>query len=110
MLSVKDETLTYVIPRYRQRKFHYNEASYVFYRNGKYYFMWSENDTRSTEYRVRYAMGDSPTAITGLSRMPLSSAKTLTDRFTAQDIMLSSANPAQTNGTSSTTVSNVLTV
>lgn len=65
MLSVKDETLTYVIPRGQQRKFHYNEASYVFYRNGKYYFMWSENDTRSTEYRVRYAMGDSPTAITG---------------------------------------------
>lgn len=38
----------------------YSEGSYVFYRDGKYYFMWSENDTRSPEYRVRYAMSDSP--------------------------------------------------
>jgi arabinoxylan arabinofuranohydrolase len=30
------------------------------YRNGTYYFMWSEDDTRSENYRVRYATSDAP--------------------------------------------------
>ena len=38
----------------------YNEAPFVFKRNGIYYFMWSENDTRSEDYRVAYATGSSP--------------------------------------------------
>ena len=38
----------------------YNEAPFVFKRNGTYYFMWSENDTRSEDYRVAYATGTSP--------------------------------------------------
>ncbi|MDG4792315.1 family 43 glycosylhydrolase [Micromonospora sp. WMMD1082] len=38
----------------------YNEAAFVFKRNGIYYFMWSENDTRSEDYRVAYATGSSP--------------------------------------------------
>jgi beta-xylosidase len=38
----------------------YNEAAFVFKRNGTYYFMWSENDTRSEDYRVAYATGTSP--------------------------------------------------
>lgn len=52
--------MRYVIPREKQKDYHYSEGSYVFYRDGKYYFMWSENDTRSPEYRVRYAISDSP--------------------------------------------------
>ena len=39
----------------------YNEAPFVFKRNGVYYLMWSENDTRSEDYRVAYATGTSPT-------------------------------------------------
>lgn len=39
----------------------YNEGTYVFYRKGKYYFMWSENDTRDPNYQVRYATASSPT-------------------------------------------------
>ncbi|GID54359.1 family 43 glycosylhydrolase [Actinoplanes couchii] len=39
----------------------YNEGSFVIKRNGVYYFMWSENDTRSADYRVAYATGTSPT-------------------------------------------------
>lgn len=39
----------------------YNEGSFVFKRDGKYYFMWSENDTRDENYRVAYAIGNSPT-------------------------------------------------
>ncbi|GAA2878399.1 hypothetical protein Acy02nite_15840 [Actinoplanes cyaneus] len=38
----------------------YNEGSFVIKRNGTYYFMWSENDTRSADYRVAYATGSSP--------------------------------------------------
>ncbi|TXK49354.1 family 43 glycosylhydrolase [Pontibacter qinzhouensis] len=39
----------------------YNEGTHVFYRNGKYYFMWSENDTRDENYQVRYGTSNSPT-------------------------------------------------
>ncbi|MGW4111021.1 family 43 glycosylhydrolase [Actinosynnema sp. NPDC004786] len=38
----------------------YREASFVFKRNGTYYFMWSENDTRDENYQVAYATGPSP--------------------------------------------------
>ncbi|WP_309111292.1 family 43 glycosylhydrolase [Saccharothrix sp.] len=38
----------------------YNEASFVLKRNGTYYFMWSENDTRDENYQVAYATGASP--------------------------------------------------
>lgn len=39
----------------------FREAIEVFYRNGLYYFLWSEDDTRSENYRVRYATATSPT-------------------------------------------------
>ncbi|MNK33277.1 Arabinoxylan arabinofuranohydrolase precursor [compost metagenome] len=38
----------------------FREGCYVFYRNGTYYFMWSEDDTRSENYRVRYGTSQSP--------------------------------------------------
>src|SRR5690606_39281211 len=38
----------------------FREGTYVFYRNGTYYFMWSEDDTRSPNYRVRYATSATP--------------------------------------------------
>ena len=38
----------------------YNEGTYVFYRKGLYYFLWSENDTRDENYQVRYATATSP--------------------------------------------------
>jgi beta-xylosidase len=62
MTSFKGEP-TIVLPRQDKARFHYNEGLYVFYRDGKYYFTWSENDTRSKNYRVRYAISDSPTAL-----------------------------------------------
>lgn len=65
MVSLKEGTTRILIPRERKRDFHYNEGTYVFYRDGKYYFTWSENDTRSPNYQVRYAVSDSPTALTG---------------------------------------------
>lgn len=38
----------------------YREGTYVIYRKGTYYFMWSEDDTRSPNYKVRYGTSKSP--------------------------------------------------
>ncbi|MCV9930285.1 family 43 glycosylhydrolase [Flavobacterium sp. LS1R49] len=38
----------------------YREGTYVIYRNGTYYFLWSEDDTRSPNYKVRYGISKSP--------------------------------------------------
>jgi len=55
MRSIKQNTFTIMNPDKTFR-----EGTYVFYRKGKYYFMWSEDDTRSPNYKVRYATSDSP--------------------------------------------------
>jgi hypothetical protein len=55
MISIKQETLKILRPDNTFR-----EGTYVFYRKGVYYFFWSENDTRSPDYRVRYATSTSP--------------------------------------------------
>jgi len=38
----------------------YVEGSFMFKRNGKYYFMWSEGGWGGPNYSVAYAIGDSP--------------------------------------------------
>lgn len=38
----------------------FREGSFVVKRDGTYYFMWSEDDTRSENYHVAYATGPSP--------------------------------------------------
>ncbi|MCD8167440.1 MAG: family 43 glycosylhydrolase [Bacteroides sp.] len=38
----------------------FREGFYVFDRDGIYYFLWSENDTRSEDYQVWYGTSDSP--------------------------------------------------
>ena len=53
MVSLKGTPQTLSVAGFR-------EGSVAFKRNGKYYYMWSENDTRSEDYDVAYAMGDSP--------------------------------------------------
>ncbi|WP_291097525.1 MULTISPECIES: family 43 glycosylhydrolase [unclassified Flavobacterium] len=58
MVSIKENTIKVMTPDTTFR-----EGTEIFYRNGKYYFLWSENDTRSEDYRVRYATSDSPTGI-----------------------------------------------
>lgn len=58
MVSIKENTIKVMTPDTTFR-----EGVEIFYRNGKYYFLWSENDTRSEDYRVRYATSDSPTGI-----------------------------------------------
>ena len=39
----------------------FREGATVFFRDGRYYLLWSENDTRDPEYRVRYATASGPT-------------------------------------------------
>ena len=55
MVSIKEKTLTEFHPGHTFR-----EGTHVLYREGTYYFMWSEDDTRSPNYRVRYATSTSP--------------------------------------------------
>ncbi|HMU11260.1 MAG TPA: glycoside hydrolase family 43 protein [Ferruginibacter sp.] len=38
----------------------YVEGPFMFFRNGKYYFMWSEGGWTGPDYSVAYAIGDSP--------------------------------------------------
>ena len=38
----------------------YVEGPFMLKRNGKYYFMWSEGGWGSPDYRVAYAIADSP--------------------------------------------------
>ncbi|MBR5432787.1 MAG: family 43 glycosylhydrolase [Bacteroidales bacterium] len=60
MISLVPGSIQELIPRSRIGEYHYLEGTYVFERNGLYYFMWSENITRSSYYRVRYLISDSP--------------------------------------------------
>ncbi len=55
MVSINKKTLTVLNPDHTFR-----EGTHVIYREGTYYFMWSEDDTRSPNYRVRYATSTSP--------------------------------------------------
>lgn len=55
MISAKPGTLIILKPDKTFR-----EGTHVIYRNGIYYFMWSEDDTRSPNYRVRYGTATSP--------------------------------------------------
>lgn len=56
MVSVKTETTVLLTPNST-----YREGTEVIYRDGTYYFLWSEDDTRSENYRVRYATSTSAT-------------------------------------------------
>ncbi|MGO4773241.1 family 43 glycosylhydrolase [Flavobacterium sp. W22_SRS_FK3] len=38
----------------------FREGTYIIYRKETYYFMWSEDDTRSPNYKVRYGTSKSP--------------------------------------------------
>lgn len=63
MVSLVPGTMHEMIPRNKIGEYHYLEGTYVFERNGLYYFMWSENITRSAKYCIRYLISDSPTEL-----------------------------------------------
>ncbi len=55
MASLKKSSIEVMTP---DRTF--REGVHVFYRKGIYYFLWSEDDTGSPNYRVRYAVAKKP--------------------------------------------------
>lgn len=55
MVSVDWSTLADITPANN-----YKEATFVIKRNGTYYFMWSDGDTGSWNYNVRYGTSSSP--------------------------------------------------
>jgi hypothetical protein len=73
MISIDTGTIKVMTPNST-----YREGTEVFFRNGKYYFLWSENDTRSADYRVRYATSDSPAGKLTIPENNLVIAKDLT--------------------------------
>ena len=58
MISIDKKTIKVMTPDHTFR-----EGIYVFYRKGLYYFLWSEDDTRSENYSVRYATSTSPSGL-----------------------------------------------
>ncbi|MBO4642854.1 MAG: family 43 glycosylhydrolase [Bacteroidaceae bacterium] len=61
MVSIRQNTVTVMTPRGGTLEdYAYREGTYVFYRNGKYYFLWSVDDTGSPNYHVAYGTSDSP--------------------------------------------------
>ncbi|MGN6506064.1 MAG: family 43 glycosylhydrolase [Tepidisphaeraceae bacterium] len=57
MISFAGE-LKEITPKINNGRF--NEGIFVIKRKGTYYFMWSENDARSPDYRVAYGTSKSP--------------------------------------------------
>ncbi|MFH6957087.1 family 43 glycosylhydrolase [Flavobacterium aquidurense] len=55
MLSIKKESTKLI-----KVDATFREGTYVMYRNGQYYFLWSQDDTRSPNYKVRYGISKSP--------------------------------------------------
>lgn len=55
MISIKEETLK-VFSGLKD----FREGIHIFYRDNKYYFTWSIDDTRSPNYRVGYGIANSP--------------------------------------------------
>lgn len=49
----------------------FREGTYVFYRNGIYYFLWSVDDTGSSNYHVAYGTSTSPTGPITVASQPV---------------------------------------
>lgn len=72
MRSIKEETVTVMTPEGGTlQDYRYREAPYVFWHNGKYYFMWSVDDTGSPNYHVAYGTSDSPLGPIAVAESPI---------------------------------------
>lgn len=61
MVSIKKETVVDLTPQGGSlRDYAYREGTYVFYRKGTYYFLWSVDDTGADNYHVAYGTSKSP--------------------------------------------------
>ena len=59
----------------------YREGTYVFYRNGIYYFLWSVDDTGATNYHVAYGTSNSPTGPIKVASQPIVIIQKPTDKI-----------------------------
>ena len=72
MLSIKKETTTLLTPQGGSlRDYAFREGAYVFYRQGKYYFLWSVDDTGSPNYHVAYGTSSSPLGPIEVAKEPI---------------------------------------
>ena len=72
MMSIKENTTKVLTPKGGTLKdYQFREASYVFYRNGLYYFLWSVDDTGSPNYHVAYGTSKSPLGPIEVAKEPV---------------------------------------
>jgi beta-xylosidase len=61
LCSIKPESVTVLTPKGGTLSdYAFREGTYVFYRKGIYYFLWSVDDTGSPNYHVAYGTSDNP--------------------------------------------------
>lgn len=76
MTSIKKETLTVMTPTKNGNRgtlsdFRFREGTYVFYRKGLYYFLWSVDDTGVANYHVAYGISTSPLGPIHVAESPI---------------------------------------
>lgn len=72
MISIKSETITDLTPRGGSLKdYAYREGTYVIYRKGTYYFLWSVDDTGADNYHVAYGTSKSPLGPITVAEQPI---------------------------------------
>lgn len=72
MTSIKGNTVTVMTPEGGTlQDYAYREAPYVFYRDGRYYFLWSVDDTGSPNYHIAYGTADTPLGTVKVSVNPV---------------------------------------
>ena len=72
MTSIKEGTITVLTPKGGSLKdYAYREGTYVFYRKGLYYFLWSVDDTGSPNYHVAYGTSKSPLGPITVAEQPV---------------------------------------
>ena len=72
MLSIVPGTTKVLTPKGGSlQDYAFREGAYVFYRNGKYYFHWSVDDTGSPNYHVAYGTSDSPLGPITVAKDPI---------------------------------------
>ena len=71
MTSVKGSEYTITPNGGTTSDYAFREGTYVFYRNGIYYFLWSVDDTGSSNYHVAYGTSTSPTGPITVASQPI---------------------------------------
>jgi hypothetical protein len=72
MVSLKEETVKTITPLGGTlATYAYREGVFVVYRNGKYYFFWSVDDTGAASYHVAYGTSDSPVGPIAVAASPI---------------------------------------